>query len=205
MERLLTVSGSGSFSSDPDVGVVSLRIGVVAATVTAATDAMSENLQATLSALDSSGADEVSTGRFSIRPERDQQGRQRGFRAETAVRAEISMEERSGTRLSAILDHAVRAGGDSLSIDDLEFQVSDPTASRHEAARLAIADARARAEAMAESAGVSVDQVVTIEETDQPSPGPIRLRAVVAEAGPPPVVPGGRTTTVDVRVTFSIS
>lgn len=205
MERLLTVNGTGSASADPSLGVVNLRIGSVAATVTGATEAMSERLQATVDALDASGVAEVSTGRFSIRPERDQQGRRRGFKAETAVRAEVSIEGRSGTNVSAVLDRAIQAGGDSLSVDDLEFVVSDPSLSRHEAARLAIADARACAEVMAEGAGVKIERVMTIEETVHGSPGPIRLRAVAAEAGPPPVVPGGHTTTVDVRVTFSVA
>jgi uncharacterized protein len=98
----------------------------------------------------------------------------------------------------------VAAGGDLLSIDGISFTNSDPTVLEHDALRRAVAAARARAETMAAAAGVGVGALVSLEQVTEVVPGPIRLRAVHAEAEVP-IEPGAQTTTVEVKATYEVS
>jgi uncharacterized protein YggE len=61
-----------------------------------------------------------------------------------------------------VIDAAVRAGVDS--VNDINFQLSDPVAMRMSALREAVEGARAKANAMASAAGAQVVGVTTIRE-----------------------------------------
>src|SRR5690606_34566297 len=61
------------------------------------------------------------------------------------------------TQLDAIgraIDATIGAGGDDTRLDGLRFELSDPEAARGEARVLAVANARRRAEQLAEASGV---------------------------------------------------
>lgn len=205
MERLITVQGKGENAAPPDTCHIDFRVWAAAPTVAEATARMSSASRDVIAALTSGGADRVSTARFSIRTHHDHQGRPAGFQAETAVRAVVTLEEGSGDAVSGLLGAAVDAGGDSLALDAVDFTHADPTAVEEEAARAAIADARRRAEVMAEAAGVAVGEVLTIEQATHHAPGPLRFKAMAAEAADMPVQPGTKSVTVEVRVTFALT
>ncbi|MGH8911683.1 MAG: SIMPL domain-containing protein [Acidimicrobiia bacterium] len=205
MDRHISVQGSGTSGAEPDTCQVDFRVGATAPSVAEATEIMSRAARTVMEALTNAGADQLSTARFTIRLEHDHQGQPAGFRAETSIRAVVGVESGSGVAASRLLGAAVEAGGDHLGVDGLTFQHSDPTSVEHEASRTAVADARARAEVMAEAAGVAVGKVISIEHTVHSGPGPLRFKAAMAEAHDMPVAPGTQTTTVEVRVTFALS
>ena len=205
MNRHISVQGSGTSGTEPDTCHIDLRVGATAPSVAVATETMSRAARAVMEALAVAGADQVSTARFTIRLDHDHQGQPSGFRAETSIRAVVGIEAGSGEAASRMVAAAVEAGGDHLGVDGLSFLHSDPTSVEHEASRAAVTDARARAEVMAEAAGVSVGEVISIEHTVHSGPGPLRFKAAMAEAQEMPVAPGTQTTTVEVRVTFALS
>lgn len=205
MERLITVNGTGTVSAAPDRCQLDLRVGATSDSVREATDAMAASARDVIVALREAGAVEVSTGRLMIRQEHDNQGNPRGFRCETGVRAEIDISGGSGQAVSALVEAAVAAGGDRLSIDGISFTHSDPTAHEHQALREAVSAARARAEVAADASGVGVGRVMSIEQAAHLGPGPIRYRAAQMEMADVPVEPGAQTTTVEVKATFEIS
>lgn len=205
MERHITVTGTGMVSADPDRCRIDLRVSASSPSVEEATRTMSIAARAVLDALRDAGAERVSTGRFSIRPDHDKEGQPVGFRSETAVGAEVAVSEGSASAVSSLLQAAVSAGGDRLSIDGVTFEHSDPAAQEQAALRAAVTDARSRAEVIADSAGASVGEVVAIEEEVRAAPGPVRLRAVGAETAAIPVEPGAHTTTVQVKASFEIA
>lgn len=204
MERVITVNGSGAVSAPPDQARLDLRVGATSESVRSATDAMSTAATAVIQALRSAGAGEVSTGRLMIRTDHDHQGNPSGFRSETAIVAEADIGAGSGAVVAALIEGAVSGGGDLLSIDGVGFTHSDPTSLEHEALRQAVVAARARAETMAEAAGVTVGALVSLEQVTQFTPGPLRLRAIHAEADVP-VEPGAQTATVEVKATYEVS
>ena len=77
-----------------------------------------------------------------------------------------------------------------------------------EALRLAVVDARGRADAVASGAGLTVEKVLRIEDIRQvvvPPPSPMMMRAMEAAAAPPtPIEPGVVEVRAHVTLTVSI-
>jgi uncharacterized protein YggE len=108
------------------------------------------------------------------------------------------------TRVGDILDAAVRSGATSVS--GIRFDLQDRDGAEREALRLAVADARARADAAASGAGRTVDRILRIEDTREgvvPPPRPMMAMAKTADAAQTPVEPG--LMEFRARVTLSVS
>jgi len=76
----------------------------------------------------------------------------------------IEVKVRDLQRLGALLQAAVQEVGDLLRVQGLHLTVANPQPHEEEARRLAMADARARAQQLAERAGVSLGRPVAISE-----------------------------------------
>jgi uncharacterized protein len=122
----------------------------------------------------------------------------RGFVARNAV--EVRMEDVA--KAGEVADAAVQAG--ATSIDGIRFDLKDRAGAEREALRLAVADARARADAAAVGAGRSVGTVLNIEEGRE-SGGVVPKTFMVAraESASTPVEPG--FIEVRARVTLTVS
>lgn len=110
----------------------------------------------------------------------------RGYLAVNSIDVRVDALE----RLGELVDGAVGAGATSVS--DVRFDVKDRAALERRALRLAVEDARARAQAAAEGAGGSVDRVLRIEEAGVAGPPemPVRMMAARDAAVETPVVQG---------------
>lgn len=205
MDRVITVIGVGSVSSPPDRCYLDLRVGATSDSVRRSAEDMAEAAQTAVAALGEAGALEVSTGGLVVRPERDHEGRPGGYRSELGVRAEAAVVEGSGEAVAALVEAAVAAAGDRLVIEGVNFVHSDPAATERGALAEAMADARARAEVVAQAAGVAIGGVVSVEQVAAGSPGPLALRAMTMEMADIPVTPGSLSTTVGLRATFEIA
>jgi hypothetical protein len=99
-----------------------------------------------------------------------------------------------------LLDEAVNAGANS--INGVTFSVDDQTAAASEARRLAVEDARTKAEELAAAAGLTLGSVVSIAEgavSPMPPPMPAAADAGMAEAqAAVPVQPGSSTSVTHV-------
>jgi uncharacterized protein YggE len=95
------------------------------------------------------------------------QGRQvpREFVARNAVEVRVDEVARTGE----IVDAVVQSGATSVS--GIRFDLKDRDAAEREALRLAVADARARADAAASGAMRTVDRVLKIEDSRDAGPG----------------------------------
>lgn len=125
----------------------------------------------------------------------------RGYAAHNAVEVRIDAIDRVGE----ILDAAVQAG--ATSVDGIRFELKDRSAAEREALRLAVVDARARADAAAAGAGRVVDRVLRIDDSRQPQVrGPMMMAAEARLGGQPetPVAPGLIEIHADVTLTVSI-
>jgi uncharacterized protein YggE len=86
----------------------------------------------------------------------------RDYVARNALEVRVDAVERIGE----ILDAAVQAGATSVS--NIRFDLRDRAGAEREALRLAVVDARARADAAAAGVGRTVDRVLRIEDSRQP-------------------------------------
>ena len=139
-----------------------------------------------------------------IHPQYDYRKGQRliGYRVVRQMTAKV----RDLDRLGSVLDGIVAAGANE--VHGAEMSASDPSAAEHEALEAAVVAARAKAQALATAAGVTLGAVDRIEEEpDQAPPMPRMRMAAMAEASdvPTEVATGDLTVTRRIRAWFAIA
>jgi uncharacterized protein len=122
----------------------------------------------------------------------------RGYVARNAIEVRVDPLERVGE----LLELAVGSGATTVS--GLRFDLKDRAALEREALRLAVADARARADAAAAGIGQSVLRVLRIDEQGfvVPQPRPMmRELAQAVQADAPPIAAGEMEIRAQVTIT----
>lgn len=207
VNRTLTVNGSGRVYMTPDIAYITIGVHTEGERATDAVAENSDQVQAVLDALKSAGiADaDLRTTNFSIYPQQqfDDQGRPTGktiYSVDNSVLVTIRDIESVGD----ILDTAVSAG--SNSINGIQFDVENKAKAMEDARTAAVADARAKAQALADAAGVELGEIRSITEYSSGGPQPMYdMRAsVAAEAASVPVQPGTMLLTLEVNLVFAI-
>ena len=157
----ITVVGTGSITTTPDTAAWSFGVQTSADTASAALSANSEAMEHVVAALRDAGIsrDDLQTEQVSVWPRTSDDGVSIvGYDASNTVRATIRDLDRAG----GIVDAAVAAGANQVYGPSLT--VSDAEAHYRAAVDAAFDDARARAEAIAEKAGVTLGAPVAIVE-----------------------------------------
>ena len=204
----LTVTGTGEVSVAPDMATLRIGVETRAETAAAAVAANNQAAQAIIDTVKENGvaAEDIQTANFSVSPVYDETSYQRpegprivGYQATNQVVTRI----RDLDRLPELLDATVGSGANR--IDGLEFALADDTATADEARRLAVQDARRKAEVLAEAAGVRLGEIRSIGETGG-GPLPIYDRAMRAEAAASvPIERGQTTVTASVQIVWDIA
>lgn len=120
------------------------------------------------------------------------------YNATNNVEVTIRNLEGAGRVLSA----ATAAGADQLF--GIRFELEDPSALQGEARQKAVADARSRAERLAQLAGVKLGPAVSITELDGGGGGPIMPMASMARMSSVPVESGELTVTSTVQIVYAL-
>ena len=202
----LTVTGSASTSVEPDGASLDLNVSRVEATASLAQSRANSTMACVVSALTDQGltTDNLRTVSISLFEEFDftEIGRERiGFRFSNTIRVSVDSVEAT----AGVIDAAVSAGGDSVSLSNVRFLVSN-RAEVETAVRLAaIDDAIEKATAMAERAGVQLGNVIAIEEIGFSSPRAVGGIAFAADAAATPIFGGTEEISASVRIVFAIS
>ncbi|HSL20415.1 MAG TPA: SIMPL domain-containing protein [Vicinamibacterales bacterium] len=137
-------------------------------------------------------ADAVQTRGYDLAPEFDYVDGRQVLRAYTARnRIEARVDELD--RLGEVIDAAIAAGATNAGA--IRFDLRDRERVEREALRVAVADARGRADAAASGAGMTVARVLKIEEggrPDVPPPMPYvtAMRAEMKQSVPTPIAAG---------------
>jgi hypothetical protein len=127
----------------------------------------------------------------------------RGYVARNSIEVRVDDVSRVGELLEAVV------GQGATSVSGLRFDLKDHAKLEREAVRLAVVNARLKAEAAAAGAGRTLDRLVRIDETGGPTPPqpmPFMRTAVAADAGggAPPVSVGQIEVRAQVTVTFGL-
>ena len=166
------VTGQGKTMAAPDVAI--LRVGIEAQeeTVAEAQVEAVEAMDGVMKALTDSGVEEkdIQTQYFNIRQvtrwdDVKSENVVIGYRVTNMVSAKIRDIDKAGT----IIDAVAVAGGDFTRIDSIDFSIDDPRGYYDEARKEAVTDARAKAEQLAELAGITLGQPTYISEGVQSS------------------------------------
>lgn len=208
--RLLSVNGVGTAAATPDIAYVELGVDVKSSSASEAvaesTDRMSKVMEA-LAELEVEEKD-IRTVAYNmwVEEERDREGNPTGERTYHVVHR-VRVTVRALEQVGTLLEKALEAGANT--VGGIQFAVEDPTALQQEAREKAIANAKDKAQQLADGLGVSLGEPYTINEYS--AVGPVVEKAVLMEAraaaggaGPVPVSPGELTVTVELSVSWMI-
>jgi uncharacterized protein YggE len=198
----ITVTGSGSAKAVPDVSDWSFGVQTDGSTASAALGSASQATKRILAALRDAGVakEDLRTEQVSLYPNMSEDGRSvTGYSASSSVYATVRHLGKAG----AVVDAAVAAGGNQVSGPSL--RVSDNQAQYRAAVSDAMDDARARAQALAAKAGLTLGAPIAIVDTGGGYPVPIYGRALAAADEAMPIEPGVDEITATLTVTFAIS
>lgn len=208
----ISVTGQGEAAAAPDTAIVNLGVSVLRDSVAEAIADANTSMDEVLGVLDAAGVEErdVTTANFSVFPEysfRDEEQQLRGFRVSNQVTAKV----RDLDGIGDLLDQVARAAGDDVVINHISFTIDNQTELRQQAREAAVADARARAEELADLAGVELGDVLAVSESGgqrfpTPSPAFFGLGADVAAetAASVPISGGEFTVVVSVSIAYGI-
>ncbi len=203
------VSGKGVVTVTPDIATLRLGVEVQAASVATAQSQATEAMDEVMAALTDNGVAEkdIQTQYYSIRQvtKWDREKEEEiviGYRVTNKVTAKIREIDEAGT----VIDAVAAAGGDLTRIDSIYFSVDDPSAYYEEAREKAMADAKAKAEQLAELAGGRLGKATYISESAQVPP--ITRGVVVVEEAVPaaetPISPGEMEISLTVQVAYAL-
>ena len=126
----------------------------------------------------------------------------REYVARNGIELRIDAVDRAGE----ILDLVVQAG--ATSVTGARFDVKDRAGAEREALRLAVVDARERADALAAGAGRTVDRILRIDDGPRqfkgPAPQLMALRAATSDTAPTPIESGLIEVQAQVTLTVAI-
>lgn len=196
--------GDGEVRAVPDMAVLAIGAEQLAKTPKEAQAAVAAAMTAVQQRLTGAGVskDAIRTTAYDVQAQFDYaNGRQtlRGYLARHSVEVRVDDISRVGT----LLEVAIAAGG--TSVQGVRFDLKQREMLEREALTKAVADARARADAMAAGAGTTVAGVLKIEEAGAvPMPEPVMMRMAAAPMmadAAPPVAPGETVIRASVTLT----
>lgn len=207
--RSISVTGRGEAAGAPDMATVTAGIQTRAPTVIEASQQNQAIVEAIFAALEDEnvGAKDIRTVDYSIWPQsrHDPSGAGNdvitGYQVQNSVQVTVRKLDQLGELLAAVTS----AGANT--IHGISFGVEDSASLEAKARRSAMEDARERALALAELAGVELGPVLHISMTaggGYPGPMPMARREVMSAAPEPGIMTGEHTVAVEVQVTYRI-
>ena len=115
------------------------------------------------------------------------------------------MKVRDLAKVGKLLEDMVKAGANNIS--GVSFSIADTKALEASAREKAIADAKARAQALAELSGVELSDVLTVSEVISAAPGPILYESAkvgMGGGGGVSIQPGQLEVSMQVQMSFAI-
>ena len=204
---LVKVSATGEVRRAPDVAQVGVGVVTQAPDAKAALAANATQMERVIESVRKAGvADkDIQTTGVSLQPQyvykENAPPTLSGYQAHNRV----SVTVRDIGKTGDVLDAFVAAGANQ--VDGPSFTLDKPESARDEARKLALDQARARAELYAKSLGLNVKRLVSIDETGsgfEPPQPRMMAKAMVADQASTPVMPGEQVHAVTLTVVFEL-
>jgi uncharacterized protein YggE len=207
-DRSITVVGIGKVTGKPDIARVTVGIETQASSLQKAVDdnkAKMNNLLDTLKKLGLADKD-IRTSNYSVYTERV---------SSPSASAEVNTDQmiyhvtnqvdvtvRDVNQIGEVLDKAVAAGANN--IYGVNFSVENTAKLEADAREKAVADAKLRAEELAQLNGLQLGEVLTVSEVIGSSAYPMYRDAVGMGGGGTPVQPGELEMSVSIQIMYAV-
>lgn len=206
MDRTVTVSATGSVSAAPDEATISTGVTSESKTAREALTKNTEAMKQVIAELKSEGVDpkDIQTTQFNVEPvyvypKEGQPPSVTGYRVNNMVGVRV----RNLDKLGGVLDRLVTAGANQM--NGISFEVSKAETLKDDARKTAMANAKRRADLLAQAAGADVGEVLQIsEETSFQGPHPVVFAKRAAMAESVPVERGEQELEARVTVTWRL-
>lgn len=206
-QNVVSVTGFGEANAAPDVAFVQLGIDAADEDIGAAVARSNQSMEAIMAALDEIGIapEDRQTSNFNVYQDvrYDEQGNPTGASV-YRVNNTLNVKVRQIDQVDEVIETALSAGANQ--VYGLSFGIDDVTELEATARTAAIADARTRAEALAEGLGMRVGDPVYISEGFSSMPFPVldRAEGLGGAGGAPPISQGQLTVSMNVTVSFEL-
>jgi uncharacterized protein YggE len=200
-ERTVSVHGTATQKVPNDTASLRFSVSLERKTRRAALEAVAVGLRSVIATVQKTpgiGPGDLTTGEISVR--KTSKGKRALYRAAEGIGVILHEPSRAGELVTA----AIAAG--ATGTRGPNFFPGNPELAFNNALLAAFAQAKAKATALAGSAGATLGQVLSIEEGTELSGGvPLESAGKGTTAAPsPPVKPGNSTVTATVRVVFAL-
>lgn len=204
--RTIDVTGVGKVKIEPDLAYVNIGVRSQSPEVTEAFTENSEIAENIIQTLMDMGIEQedIQTRNFNIFQQQDQRPGQEEPTINYVVENTVFVTVRDLDSLGEVLSVMVSEGANT--IHGVTFDIENREASIEEARQLAIEDAKAQAEAIAETAGVSLGEIFTlnISQNGGAVPRVEYAEEAAAGAGEVPISSGSMTIQVRANLSFYI-
>jgi uncharacterized protein len=197
----ITVTGNGTVTAVPDKASFDFGVTTTAATAAEALSRNSSQAQAIVDALKRAGvaSSDIQTSQVSLWPQTSSDGTQiTGYQASNSVQVTASLG-----KAGDLVDAAVGAGANN--VDGPNLDTVDKSSLYDQALTAALTDARGKAQAIADAAGLSITGVVKVTEGGSAQPVPYFAPEKMAATGAVPIQAGTQQIQASVTVTYSAS
>jgi uncharacterized protein YggE len=205
----IVVSGEGEATVAPDMALLSLSVMREAKTAREALDANNASMAEVIAAIKLFGvADrDLQTAGLQIMPRYNYSNKPDGSQEAELVAYQVtntlSVRVRDLVKTGEIIDKAVSLGVNQGG--NIVFTNDDPSATLTEARRKAVEDATAKANTLAEAAGVTLGRIIEISEQSYAAqPMPIEAKAFDRALSAVPIQAGENAYRVQVNMTFEL-
>jgi uncharacterized protein len=205
---VIVTIGDGVVKHAPDRAWVTIAAESRARTAQEAQRLNTDAMTAVVEKIRASGipAEAIQTTGYNLQPEFDYaNGKQtlRGYVARNQVQVRVDTLARTGDVITA----AVATGATNVS--GVRFDLKDRESAEREALRLAVRDARRRADSAAGGAGVTIERIIRVEEhrdmADVPRPMPMNMAMMEARVAQAAVPIEAGEIEVRARVTLTVA
>ena len=212
------VSGQGKVSIEPDLAILNLGVETRGATVSEAREEAATAMAAVMDSLTLEGVEDkdIQTSRFDINDEREwQEITENGIRTSKSVlvgyrvRNNLTVKVRDLDSVSAVIDGAAEAGGDTIRFNGLNFTAEDLSPVMAQLREDAVNDAKDKAQHFADLAEVGLGELIFISDgtvarplaRGYPESAAFALAAQPYDTG---ISPGELDVTMSVQTVFTI-
>lgn len=205
----ITVTGCGSVSVSPDQAKVSLGVLTIAPTAGEAQRENSSKANKIINALVAAGVpkEKIATQNYTIwpecsypKPEENKPPTITAYRVSNTILVTLD----DITKVGQVIDTAVAAGANQ--VESIQFLRQDTSSAQREALQKACQEARRKADAIAQSLGLQILGVQSVQESSSVTLPPILYQGVKAlETGhePTPIEPGEIKISATVNIVFN--
>jgi len=209
--RILTGEGEGKVQAVPDIATLSVEVSQEAEELDPVMTRVRRKMGKVLETIKAQGIEDkdVQTELFNVRPKWEYDKRVNPRRVGFVVTNRVSVKIRDLKTVGKVL-RAVPASG-ATSVNGPDFGVDNPQTYERKALAQAFEDARSKATALADAAGVRLGQIVSMTPgaiSGPVSPRPFMMRAAMAmpaaAEAQEPIAVGEQTMSATVTVVYAL-